>query len=279
MTMQSATREPIFKEPGGIREPQRAALTNKADVSFNTVEQIDQDSDLWFQIRGYGYNPLVDASLPIIGLVMRIRKLNKNPNVDELYTTVRNQIATIGEEIAQHKYDNATQLAYRYCLCSFVDEAVMGTPWGAQSIWAERSLLSIYHDETWGGEKFFTIMSRMLMDQEKYRDVLEFMYVCLCMGFKGRYGVQINSGDELQAIITKLHKALRQMRGETPETLTAAHSNVASRNFRVGKQWAWWAPWAAAAVVLVLAFVIYSLVLNATTNEVIRSLDTVLQQR
>ena len=77
MTMQSATREPIFKEPGGIREPQRAALTNKADVSFNTVEQIDQDSDLWFQIRGYGYNPLVDASLPIIGLVMRIRSSTK----------------------------------------------------------------------------------------------------------------------------------------------------------------------------------------------------------
>lgn len=260
------------------REPKRPQISHKEAVTFSGVGHIDQDSDLWFQLRGYGYNPLVDAALPLFGLVMRVRRMSENPGVDDLYHTVRNQVATISEEIERQPYDNATQLAYRYCLCSFIDEAVMGTPWGSQSIWAERSLLSYFHDETWGGEKFFTVLSRMMLDQEKYKDILEFMYLCLCMGFKGRYGVQMGNADELQQIITRLHKALRQMRGETPEGLTNAHLNVAPSHVKVGKLSPWWMPWIVAAVVLVAAYVIYTVVLGATTNEVLQSLDRVLQR-
>ncbi len=52
-------------------------------------------------------------------------------------------------------------MAYRYILCTFLDEAVMGTPWGANTCWAEHSMLSRFHNETWGGEKVFTILSRL----------------------------------------------------------------------------------------------------------------------
>ena len=266
------------EESYGIREPKLNPIKHKEELTYNSVGQIDLDPDLWFQLRGYGYNPLVDAALPLFGLVMRIRKLKQHPEIENLYEFVRNQISTVGEEITKHDYDNPTQLAYRYCLCAFIDEAVMGTPWGSQSIWAERSLLSVYHDETWGGEKFFTILSRMMLDQEKYKDVLEFMYICLCLGFKGRYGIQVNSGDELQAIITKLHKALRQMRGETPEGLTDAKANVAPNNAKVGKQWPWWTPWAVALVVLIAGYLLYSYVLNQTVSEVLESLDQILKR-
>lgn len=265
---------------GLIRDPKKLNLSQKEHITYNTVYQIDRDSDLWFQLRGYGYNILIDAAQPLIGLVMRIRQLKTTPdtNIEALYNTVRQQIATIDDEISRHGYDNATLLAYRYCLCSFIDEAVMGTPWGAQSIWAERSLLSIYHNETWGGEKFFTILSRMMLDPEKYRDILEFLYLCLCLGFKGRYGVQVNSNDDLQNIITKLHKILRQMRGETPEWINTAYKNVAPSHIKIGSQWPWWSPWAATAVVLVAAFAIYTIVLNGTTTEVLRSLNELLRR-
>jgi len=263
-----------------IREPKKLHLSQKETITFNTVHQIDQDSDLWFQLRGYGYNNLIDAALPLFGLVMRIRQLKTAPdtNIESLYNTVRQQIAGIDDELARHHYDNATLLAYRYCLCSFIDEAVMGTPWGAQSIWAERSLLSIYHNETWGGEKFFTILSRMMLDPEKYRDVLEFMYLCLCLGFKGRYGVQINSNDDLQNIISKLHKMLRQMRGETPEWINEAYKNISRSKIKVGNLWPWWTPWAVTAILLVVAYILYSIILGGTSNEVLRSLDELLRR-
>ena len=260
-----------------VRTQTSILIRDKRTLGFDTIEQIDLDEDLWFQLRGHGYNPLVDGALPLFGLVIRIRKLQAYDDVVDLYAKVRNQIAALGEEGRQHDYDGATQLAFRYCLCAFVDEAVMGTAWGAQSSWAERSLLSVHHDETWGGEKFFTVMSRMQMEPKKYRDMLEFMYLCLCLGFKGKYSVQFSGNEELQIIISKLHRVLRELRGETPERLTDALSNVASRHYRVGRQWPWWTPWAVAGLVLVVAFVIYSLRLELTTRQVLQSLDSILK--
>lgn len=104
------------------------------------------------------------------------------------------------------------------------------------------------------------------------------MYICLCMGFKGRYGVTINGADELQQIISRLHKTLRQMRGDAPEGLTNAHTNIAPSHVKVGKQWSWWSLWGVASIVLVGAFVIYSIVLNNASNEVLTSLDQILRR-
>uniref|UniRef100_UPI0018EB1BB2 type IVB secretion system protein IcmH/DotU n=1 Tax=Dyella sp. ASV21 TaxID=2795114 RepID=UPI0018EB1BB2 len=141
-----------------------------------------------------------------------------------------------------------------------------------------RSLLSVHHNETWGGEKFFTVLSRMMMDPKKYRDVLEFKYVCLCLGFKGKYGMQHGQNESIQALITKLHGMLREMRGETPEQLTDAHANIASRRYSIGRQWPWWTPWAAALLTLSVVYVLYASNLHNTTDEVLRSLDTILKR-
>lgn len=259
------------------RTPPTPVIPQKQQIGFDTIQHIDHDLDLGFQLRGYGNNPLVDGALPLFGLVIRLRRMDRYEGIDKLYATVRDQIAALDEEIRRHNYDSATQLAYRYALCSFIDEAVMGTAWGSHSLWAERSLLSVYHNETWGGEKFFTVLSRMLMDPAKYRDVLEFKYLCVCLGFKGKYGLQHNQSDALQSIITRLHRVLRELRGDAPEQLTDAQTNIASRRYRIGRQWPWWTPWASALLVLIVAYVLFAMSLGSTTNLVLHSLDAVLK--
>ncbi|CAD5109357.1 type IVB secretion system protein IcmH/DotU [Zestomonas carbonaria] len=255
-----------------------SVVTQKQDIMFEGIQHIDHDEDLDFQLRGHGYNPMVDGALPLFGLVIRLRGMEKYEDVGGLYEMVRKQIAALDEEINQHNYDTATQLAFRYALCTFVDEAVMGTPWGSKSMWAQRSLLSAYHDETWGGEKFFTILSRMLMEPEKYRDVLEFKYLCLCLGFRGKYGLQHDNNDKsLQALIDKLHRTLRELRGDSPEQLTDASANVTSRRYRIGRQLPWWAPWIAAAALLACVYILYAMSLGNTTEQVLQSLDEILR--
>jgi len=265
--------------PGGfLRTSPVAVIDQKGIIAFDTIENIDRDADLGFQLRGHGYNPLVDGALPLFGLVIRLRKLDAYEGIEQLYGAVRDQISALDEEIRQHGYDSATQLAYRYALCTFIDEAVMGTPWGAHSRWAERSLLSVNHNETWGGEKFFTVLSRMMMDPAKYRDVLEFKYLCLCLGFKGKYGMQHNQVEALQSIITKLHRELRAMRGETPEALTDAQENIVSSRYRVGRLWPWWTPWVGALAVLVVVYAVFATSLHGTSELVLKALDEILKK-
>ena len=263
---------------GFLRTPPVPGFDRKGDIAFDTVAQIDQDEDLGFQLRGHSYNPLVDGALPLFGLVIRLRKLSHYDGVEALYGTVRDQISSLDEEVRQHGYDSATLLAYRYALCSFIDEAVMGTPWGAHSRWAERSLLSVNHNETWGGEKFFTVLSRMMMDPERYRDVLEFKYLCLCLGFKGKYGMQHDRNEALQAIIVKLHRQLREMRGEAPEVLTEPEKNIVSRRYRIGRLWPWWTPWLSAMVHLAVVYAFFAISLSSSSELVLHSLHEILNR-
>ncbi len=95
------------------------------------AEQLDADEDYWFRLRGHNLNPLVDAASSLLGMVVRVRQLDSAGDVERLYRQVVDEIAAIDIELTEQGYDRATLLAYRYVLCSFIDEAVMGMPWGA----------------------------------------------------------------------------------------------------------------------------------------------------
>jgi len=260
-----------------LRTAPTAGFPDKASLVYDTVSGTDQDADLQFQLRGHSLNPLIDAAQPLFGLVIRLRRLERCNDIPKLYASVRDQITALSEEVRQLGYDAATQLAYRYALCAFIDEAVMVTEWGRRSVWRERSLLSYHHNETWGGEKFFTVLARMQMDPARYKDVLEFKYLCLCLGFLGKYGQQHNSKDTLNSLIVKLHRILRSQRGDTPERLTDAPDNVASRRYRLARQWPLWTPWVIAATVLAAAYLYFSISLDSTADQVLLRLEGILK--
>ena len=258
-------------------QPSQISAPNKEFVTFEGVEQIDNDIDLWFRLRGHSINPLADAAMPLFGMVIQARKLSYHQQIPQLYVRVRDEIAALLEEIKQKSYDGPAQLAYCYCLCSFVDEAVMSTSWGAHSIWAERSMLSIYHDETWGGEKFFSILSRMMLDPAKYQDILEFVYYCLSLGFRGKYGVQFDGVAELQAILRRLQQVLRELRGEAPEWLDLTnHQAVAPTPYEVSLETPLARVWYISGGLAVFAYFIYSKILGQQTARVLKELDFLL---
>lgn len=261
------------------RAPKEPGIPDRERVLYDGVFRINADDDLLFPLRGHSINPLVDVAQPLFGLVMRLRRMTNLPEaeVGRLYESVRDHITALSEEVRQLGYDGATQLSFRYALCAFIDEAVMATPWGVGSRWKGRSLLSYHHNETWGGEKFFTVLARMQMDVAKYRDVLEFKYLCLCLGYQGKYGQQHNNRQTLNAIIAKLHEQLRQLRGDAPERLVDAPALVATPRNRLGRQWPLWTPWAVAAVVIAGAYLYFSLKLGAATRMVLDSLENILK--
>lgn len=265
------TQEP---QPQGTQPGVASKQQDKDHMSMSTI---DNDPDLQFRLRGHSLNPLIDAAQPLLGLVMRVRQLDRVANVNGFYISVRDHITTLSEEVRQLGYDPVTQLAYRYALCTFIDEAVMARPWSHASNWSDRSLLSYHHNETWGGEKFFTVLARMQMDPERYRDVLEFKYLCLCLGFEGKYGLQHNNREILNGIIGKLHRVLRSQRGDTPERLTEVPEHVASRRYRLARQWPLWTPWAIAGVLLLGSYLAFSISLGNSTREVLESLEFILK--
>ena len=129
-------------------------INEKTDLLYDQVGQVDFDIDYDFQLQTASYNPLVELANPLLATALRTRKISQLDDISSLYTRMQNEIIALSEKVKMLNYDSAFQLSFRYCVCTFIDEMVMATPWGSRSAWGQRSLLAYFHNETWGGKNF-----------------------------------------------------------------------------------------------------------------------------
>src|SRR3954465_9840120 len=160
-----------------------------------------------------GLNPLVAAANPLLDLVPQLRATLQHPDPMGLRDAlVRDLKAFEGRARAAGVSPEAI-IGARYALCTMLDEVAASTPWGS-GVWAKQSLLVLFHNETWGGEKFFMLLSKLAQQPAQNRDLLELLYACLALGFEGRYRVIDNGRAQLEQLRERLAEILRTQRGE-----------------------------------------------------------------
>jgi type VI secretion system protein ImpK len=76
-----------------------------------------------------------------------------------------------------------------------------------------QSLTSIFHTEVSGGDRFFEILEQMQKDLGHNADVVELMYLCLSIGFEGRYRVMPRGGAALAELRDGIYRLIRDRRG------------------------------------------------------------------
>ncbi|WP_310620613.1 type IVB secretion system protein IcmH/DotU [Flexibacterium corallicola] len=229
-----------------------------------------------FPIRGNSLNPLVDASQSLIALMIRIPDVSSFSQIDHLHKDVKTEIESLELELHRQGYDRATILAHRYCLCSAIDEAVMCSKWGQESDWSERSLLALFHSETWGGEKFFIVLSRLMRDPERYIDLLEFLYLVLCLGFEGKYRVMHNGRTQLEDILQEVHAVIQRERGDSPEEIMGFADKIIDKAHYIRRQTPVSWVWIIFSVLCVLTYLGFLISINNYTGDVIEQLQAIL---
>ncbi|NNA67831.1 type IVB secretion system protein IcmH/DotU [Pseudomonas gessardii] len=163
-----------------------------------------------------GLNPLVTAAWDLLSEVVRLKGGSAREGLHSLNDRLSSGI-TLFEQRAHHDAIPDSQImAARYVLCSVIDEAVGTTAWGRQSDWSQMSLLSSFHNETFGGEKFFELLERLSRDPFKHLAMLELMYLCLALGFEGKYRVMERGLLQLEGIRDALYRQIIHVRGDAP---------------------------------------------------------------
>lgn len=217
-----AAPPPAFEPPGfepatpasaAPRSPSPAAAPG-GGTAVATLQQIAPPA--------HTRNPLIAAANPLLALIVQLRGTTDHPDPLGLQHVVINGIKQFEEDAVRLGARGEDVRAARYVLCSVLDETVLGTPWGYESEWSTRSLLSIFHNETWGGEKVFLILDRVKQSPERYIDLLELIDVCLALGFEGRYRVMENGLYQFEEIRDDLLRIIRSYRGE-PERALSPH--------------------------------------------------------
>jgi len=200
-----------------------------------------------------GNNPLVAAANPLLDLIPQIRATGHHDAPAQLREHLVDEVRRFETRAQQSGIAPEVIIGARYCLCTAVDEAAALTPWGG-SIWSSQSLLVMFHNETWGGEKFFQLLSRLVQNPQQHLQLIELIYFCLAMGFEGRFRVIDNGRTQLETLKQRLLQIIRQTRGEIAVPLSP-HWQDASAPVRRTRNWVpLWAVGAVAAVLLVLVF-------------------------
>lgn len=159
-------------------------------------------------LRGHSINPMVDAATPLLGMVLRLKDVMDQDMPSMLYEQVVQDIQSLEQILREHHYEPGIIVSFRYVLCTFIDEIALGHGWGAKSSWFQKSLLTYFHNETWGGEKVYILLNKLMAEPKRYLDLLEFIYVCFSLGFRGRYKVTGQNTEEFEGIFRKLHDVI-----------------------------------------------------------------------
>lgn len=222
-----------------------------------------------------GLNPLVNIAGNLITVFQKTRHSANHPNPGGLHQQIVNELRQFETQAQSLSIRQETVLSARYLLCSALDEAVLNTPWGSESAWGQRSLLSMFHNETSGGEKFFQILDRLRQSPAENLEILELFYIFLSLGYEGKYRLIDRGQATIESIRDELFAIIRQFRGEHERSLSTQWHGLG----HVKKSLTHYIPlWVVAAAVTAMLFFSYSgfrYWLYETSSPVVQQLQSI----
>lgn len=260
---ENGSRTILKPTPGGTRLPQPPTASARPQVSLGPVP-----SDELPSFAREGLNPLESAASSLLALIGRLRETVHHPDPDGLRKQLVQALATFDEKVRRAGVSTETALSARYVLCTVLDEVVLTTPWGNTSTWRTHSLLSTLHNDTAGGEKFYVLLKQAAQDPARNIDLLELMYICLALGFEGRYRVMQRGRDELDALRERLYHIIRNQRGEFERELSPQWQGIIDRRNPLMRYVPLWVVASVAAALLLLIYGGFSIALNRASDPV-----------
>ena len=220
----------------------------------------------------FGLNPLIVAAAPLLQLLGRLRNTYSQPDPADLRERAIQQIRTF-EQASRDSGVPMDQLRpAHYALCASLDDVVLNTPWGSTGAWAARSLVSTFHQEVRSGERFFDLLTQLRQNPGTFLPVLELMYLCLSLGFQGRYRLSPRGPGELDRLREDLYTIIVRQRQAADPALSPHWQGVPAPYRPARFVVPTWVMGAAALAVIGVLFIWFSTGLNAASDDVFAQL-------
>ncbi len=222
-----------------------------------------------------GMNQLVACASTLFSLISRIRNRAQHMDPDKLRQSVVAEVRAFENRALQAGIPAQTVKVARYALCATLDDVVLNTPWGGQSSWGLQSMVGTFHRETVGGDRFYDLLARLEKEPSTNIDMLEFLYMCMSLGFEGRLRVEQGGSEKHLRIRESLARIIRAQRGPVERDLSP-HWEGVQKPFRPLSLWRMvWIAVGVTAGLLALQFVGLSWALSTSTERVVGQLSVI----
>src|SRR4051812_21330785 len=149
-----------------------------------------------------GLNPLIAFANPVLSAVPQIGAARNHPDPARLKETLQDLIEAFEAGATKAGESGETVEGAVYALCCLADDSAASTPWGKD--WAAKGLLHEMRGMKNGGEAFFDLIEQAKRAPDEKASLLELLYVCLALGFQGRYRTSGGNGANASADLARI---------------------------------------------------------------------------
>ncbi|TMS94753.1 type VI secretion system protein TssL [Pseudoalteromonas sp. S201] len=261
--------ETIIKpRPGrlGRNTPSSNPAQNDADKTVMSVEPPSAKS-LGSNKVSIFKNPLLEAATDCFSLVISINQSLEMSNLAALKHRCVEAIKRFEVEVRNLHLSKEVINNSRYCLCAILDESVLNSKWSSME-WADESLLSTFHKETFGGEYFYTLLDSGLAQPERNQQFLELQYHCLNLGFKGKYRLGAGGDTKIEEYRSQLYHLLNQLNGPINNKLSPNWKQRVAAGVELRNQVPLWVIFSVLGLILLMIYLSINMKLNNDVVEI-----------
>lgn len=268
---QSVLSQPSANKPVVRTNHVNLSRNNMVDYPRLTISE-NEDKPYSESLSNNGLNELVHCASTLLSLMIKLSNSVMHKDVAQLKYKLQDELKHFEINAGRAGIANARILQARYVLCTSLDEIVAGTPWGQDGDWSQQSLLSLFHGETWGGEKFYLLLERLLKEPVKNLDILELMYICISLGFQGKYRVIDNGHEQVEQLREDLYRQLRGLRQDFNKELSSNWRGISDRRGALIRYVPLWVVGALSGVILLAMFSSFTYMLDKSSKPVINEI-------
>ncbi|HDT1600880.1 TPA: type IVB secretion system protein IcmH/DotU, partial [Escherichia coli] len=112
---------------------------------------------------------------------------------------------------------------------------------------------------------------------KRYQDLLEFLWICFSLGFRGRYKVAAQDQGEFEQIYRRLYHVLHKLRGDAPFPLLHQDKKTQGGRYQLISRLTVKHIFCGGVVVLALFYLFYLLRLDSQTQDILHQLNKLLR--
>lgn len=153
----------------------------------------------------------------ILTAIVRVQSGRQQIQGSEAFRNrMKSALKEIARAAAKRGYASEDVQEANFAVIAFLDEAVLTSSDPGRSQWARKTLQEELFEQRAAGELFFKRLEalRANRDSPQLVQVLEVYYLCLLLGYEGRYAVGPKA--ELHVLMDNVRERIERISGRTP---------------------------------------------------------------
>lgn len=212
---------------------------------------------------------LADLCGDLLAFALQLKRSSDPGDAEAMRQKIDEQFRSLETRARQADVPQEDVQQAKYGIAAFIDEMILTSSWALKESWADKPLQLAYFNDFSAGEEFYNKVDALR--GAKKNAVLEVYYLCLALGFRGKY-VDLQGMEKKKVLMDTM---LREMRGTAP----APGAGGLSPSWQppdalpgIVKNFPAWFVAAACGLVIVLLFILLSTLLGSSADRVVDAL-------